>query len=86
MTAHSDLESAVSSYQTGAFEYLPKPFDIDEALALVNRAILHINKLQQQEATKQLHHYNQQKLLVNLLLCKRFSERLVVYLSRILPF
>ncbi|MGY6581651.1 response regulator [Klebsiella pneumoniae] len=28
MTAHSDLESAVSSYQTGAFEYLPKPFDI----------------------------------------------------------
>ena len=41
MTAHSDLESAVSSYQTGAFEYLPKPFDIDEALALVNRAILH---------------------------------------------
>ena len=52
MTAHSDLESAVSSYQTGAFEYLPKPFDIDEALALVNRAILHLNKLQQQEATK----------------------------------
>lgn len=46
MTAHSDLESAVSSYQTGAFEYLPKPFDIDEALALVNRAILHITKLQ----------------------------------------
>ena len=52
MTAHSDLESAVSSYQTGAFEYLPKPFDIDEALALVNRAILHINKLQQQESAK----------------------------------
>ncbi|MDQ8953325.1 nitrogen regulation protein NR(I) [Acinetobacter rudis] len=52
MTAHSDLESAVSSYQTGAFEYLPKPFDIDEALALVNRAIMHINKLQQQESAK----------------------------------
>lgn len=52
MTAHSDLESAVSSYQTGAFEYLPKPFDIDEALALVNRAILHVNKLQQQESAK----------------------------------
>ncbi|WP_201306679.1 sigma 54-interacting transcriptional regulator, partial [Escherichia coli] len=47
-----DSESAVSSYQTGAFEYLPKPFDIDEALALVIRAILHINKLQQQEATQ----------------------------------
>ena len=52
MTAHSDLESAVSSYQTGAFEYLPKPFDIDEALALVHRAILHLNKLQQQDITK----------------------------------
>ncbi len=33
MTAHSDLDSAVSAYQAGAFEYLPKPFDIDEAIA-----------------------------------------------------
>jgi len=39
MTAHSDLDSAVSAYQGGAFEYLPKPFDIDEAVALVNRAL-----------------------------------------------
>ncbi|HEY4449555.1 MAG TPA: nitrogen regulation protein NR(I) [Steroidobacteraceae bacterium] len=38
MTAHSDLGSAVSSYEGGAFEYLPKPFDIDEAVALVRRA------------------------------------------------
>ncbi|TDJ45833.1 MAG: nitrogen regulation protein NR(I) [Gammaproteobacteria bacterium] len=38
MTAHADLDSAVSAYQGGAFEYLPKPFDIDEAVALVNRA------------------------------------------------
>jgi len=38
MTAHSDLDSAVASYQGGAFEYLPKPFDIDEAVALVRRA------------------------------------------------
>ena len=51
MTAHSDLESAVSSYQTGAFEYLPKPFDIDEALTLVNRAIQHTAKLQRQQDT-----------------------------------
>lgn len=49
MTAHSDLESAVSSYQTGAFDYLPKPFDIDEALTLVNRAIQHNSKRQQQD-------------------------------------
>ena len=32
ITAHSDLDSAVSAYQGGAFEYLPKPFDIDEAV------------------------------------------------------
>lgn len=37
-TAHSDLESAVSAYQGGAFDYLPKPFDIDEAVALAQRA------------------------------------------------
>lgn len=41
ITAHSDLDSAVSSYQGGAFEYLPKPFDVDEALALVRRAVVH---------------------------------------------
>lgn len=39
MTAHSDLDSAVSAYKKGAFEYLPKPFDMDEAVALVQRAI-----------------------------------------------
>jgi two-component system nitrogen regulation response regulator GlnG len=38
ITAHSDLDSAVSSYQSGAFEYLPKPFDIDDAIDLVSRA------------------------------------------------
>jgi two-component system nitrogen regulation response regulator GlnG len=38
ITAHSDLDSAVSAYQGGAFEYLPKPFDIDEAMELVSRA------------------------------------------------
>ena len=39
MTAHSDLDSAVSAYKGGAFEYLPKPFDVDDAVALVNRAL-----------------------------------------------
>ncbi len=38
ITAHSDLENAVAAYQGGAFEYLPKPFDIDEAIDLVNKA------------------------------------------------
>lgn len=38
MTAHSDLQAAVNSYQTGAFEYLPKPFDLDEAVAVVLKA------------------------------------------------
>ena len=39
MTAHSDLDSAVSAYQGGAFEYLPKPFDLEEAVALVGQAL-----------------------------------------------
>lgn len=52
MTAHSDLDSAVSSYQTGAFEYLPKPFDIDEALLLVGRAIQHNARLQNSETMR----------------------------------
>lgn len=41
MTAHSDLDSAVNAYQKGAFEYLPKPFDIDEAVTLTQRALAH---------------------------------------------
>ena len=45
MTAHSDLESAVASYQGGAFEYLPKPFDVEEAVTLVKRALLHRREL-----------------------------------------
>ncbi len=39
MTAYSDLESAVSAFQGGAFEYLPKPFDVDEAVELIRRAL-----------------------------------------------
>ena len=39
MTAHTDLDSALASYKTGAFEYLPKPFDLDDAVRLVNRAL-----------------------------------------------
>ena len=39
MTAHSDLESAVESYEHGAWEYLPKPFDIDQAINVIKRSI-----------------------------------------------
>ena len=39
MTAHTDLDSALASYESGAFEYLPKPFDLDEAVRLVRRAV-----------------------------------------------
>lgn len=39
MTAFSDLESAVSAFQGGAFEYLPKPFDVDQAVELIRRAV-----------------------------------------------
>lgn len=56
MTAHSDLDSAVASYQSGAFEYLPKPFDIDEAVALVKRGQEHSLQLQasQEEITPEM--------------------------------
>ncbi|GGH94134.1 nitrogen regulation protein NR(I) [Pseudomonas fluvialis] len=55
MTAHSDLDSAVASYQGGAFEYLPKPFDVDEAVSLVKRANLHAQEqLRQAEPEPQL--------------------------------
>jgi len=39
MTAYSDLDSAVSSFQGGAFEYLPKPFDLPKAIELIRRAV-----------------------------------------------
>jgi two-component system, NtrC family, nitrogen regulation response regulator GlnG len=53
MTAHSDLDSAVAAYQGGAFEYLPKPFDIDEAVALVRRAAQQQTKLPELPATQE---------------------------------
>ena len=46
MTAHSDLDSAVSSYSRGAFEYLPKPFDIEDAIAMTERALEQARKKQ----------------------------------------
>ena len=53
MTAHSDLDSAVAAYKGGAFEYLPKPFDVDEAVALVTRA-LELRAQQQVETVPQV--------------------------------
>ena len=50
MTAYSDLDRAVSAFQGGAFEYLSKPFDVDEVVSLVKRAITH--KQQNGSATK----------------------------------
>ena len=50
MTAHSDLDSAVSAYQGGAFEYMPKPFDVDEAVDLVRRAVAHQRQQQSNRA------------------------------------
>jgi two-component system nitrogen regulation response regulator GlnG len=41
MTAHSDMQAAVTAFEQGAFEYLPKPFDVDDAVAVVQRAIAH---------------------------------------------
>jgi len=54
MTAHSDLESAVSAFHGGAFEYLPKPFDIKEVVDLAHRACIH-SKQQQVAVTSDVH-------------------------------
>jgi len=51
MTAHSDLESAVSAFHGGAFEYLPKPFDIKEVVNLAQRACIH-GRQQQDDASR----------------------------------
>ncbi|MCK5639829.1 MAG: nitrogen regulation protein NR(I) [Gammaproteobacteria bacterium] len=53
MTAHSDLDSAVSAYQGGAFEYLPKPFDVDEAVELAQRAIAHRHEQARTDSSEQ---------------------------------
>jgi len=44
MTAHSDLSSAVKSYEHGAFEYLPKPFDVNDAADVAERAVKHAHE------------------------------------------
>lgn len=82
MTAHTDLDSAVSAYQGGAFEYLPKPFDIDEAVAVAQRACVknslmdHIS-YRTREALK---------LSVLRLRCRKFFAPSVVYQNRLSVF
>lgn len=50
MTAFSDLDSAVSAFQSGAFEYLPKPFDLPKAIELIRRAV---NESQREEVSEE---------------------------------
>jgi two-component system, NtrC family, nitrogen regulation response regulator GlnG len=54
MTAHSDLESAVSAFHSGAFEYLPKPFDIKEVVDIVQRACIHSRQQKSQEPAENI--------------------------------
>lgn len=63
MTAHSDLDSAVKAYQGGSFEYLPKPFDLDEAIALVQRALAHAGQLSTADPKKPLVNLEQAGLI-----------------------
>ena len=48
MTAHSDLDTTVSSFEKGAFEYLAKPFDVDEVVGVVRRAVAHAGENREQ--------------------------------------
>jgi two-component system nitrogen regulation response regulator GlnG len=47
MTAHSDLDSAVAAFHGGAFDYLPKPFDVNDLIELTQRACLHSQQLRE---------------------------------------
>ena len=73
MTAHSDLDSAVESYEHGAWEYLPKPFDIDEAVSMVQRATASEDLLKKRQSILKL------KLSVRPLPCRKFFEQLVSF-------
>jgi two-component system nitrogen regulation response regulator GlnG len=61
MTAHSDLESAVSAYHGGAFEYLPKPFDVDEAIQQIRRAC---RQLMSVEEKPMLENLDREKVII----------------------
>ncbi len=60
MTAHSDLTAAIDSYESGTFEYLPKPFDVDQAIAVIRRAAVHrVNMLRLASEKNSLQNQNQ---------------------------
>ncbi|MEH0760174.1 nitrogen regulation protein NR(I) [Vibrio sp. 16] len=63
MTAHSDLDAAVNAYQKGAFEYLPKPFDVDETLTLVERAITHSHEQRREQANADTGDYSAPEII-----------------------
>ena len=72
MTAHSDLDSAVASIQGGAFEYIPKPFEVDEAVSIVKRALIEHNRAA--SSPQPSRNNNQPKSSVRHRRCKRSSE------------
>lgn len=56
ITAHSDLDTAVNAYQSGAFEYLPKPFDIDEVIEAVHKALDQVKEKKRAQAKMPVEH------------------------------
>lgn len=83
MTAHSDLDAAVNAYQQGAFDYLPKPFDIDETLALIERAITHYREQKQPNNAENILQ-SVSDMIGEALQCKKFIVLSVDFLAHLL--
>lgn len=81
MTAHSDLNTAVNAYQQGAFDYLPKPFDIDETILLVKRALNYYRNQQPNTRSNSPQRLLSAKLLVKHPPCRKCIELSVAYLA-----
>ena len=83
MTAHSDLDTTVDAFENGAWDYIAKPFDLNDAISKISKALDERKIRSKKEIKKMKSLWIRGKLLVNLLQCKIFSILSVSYLIQI---